>query len=81
VPQVGVSDQERFEDLRQARFIAPGSVPAVRDAADINDVVNLVLLEECEKPHKIEVAVPNRKDRLRHTLLYTIDNPKINNYF
>lgn len=70
--QVRVADLKWLEDFCQARLIAPGGVSAVRNAADVDDVADVVVLEECQEPHKIKVAVANRKDRWRHTSLYTI---------
>jgi hypothetical protein len=44
--QVGVSDPKRTKKIGQARFIAPGCSSAVRDAADIDDVVDVVSLDQ-----------------------------------
>ena len=45
-------------------------MPAVGDTPDIDDVCDLVRLDECQELKEAEVAMPNRKDSLRHTSLY-----------
>lgn len=67
VPQIGVSDMKRSEHLRQARFIAPGCSAAVRDTADVDDVIDVVRLDQRNEPHETEVAVPNCINCFWHT--------------
>ena len=68
--EISIADVEGFEHFGKARFIAPGCVSAVRDAADVDDVGDIVRLDELKELEKAVVAMPNREDCLRHTSLY-----------
>ncbi len=76
--EIGVPDFKGSEQFGQARFIAPGRVFAVRDAADINNVADVVRLDQRDELHKAEAVMPDCVNRLSHTLLYKKCRVKIN---
>lgn len=76
--QIGVIDFEWPEHFGQARFIAPGRIFAVRYAANVDDVRDVVGLDQGDELHEAQAIMPDGVDRLSHTLLYKDLDEKIN---
>lgn len=67
------------EKFRYARFITPGRIFAVGDAANINDVGDIVRLDQRHELHEAKAIMTDREYRLSHNLLYIKMHAKINN--
>lgn len=76
--QIGVIDFEWPEHFGQARFIAPGRIFAVRYAANVDNVRDVVGLDQGDELHEAQAIMPDGVDRLSHTLLYKDLDEKIN---